>query len=442
MGGSTDLTRRAVLGAGLLAGAVSLSRVRAASGSRGATFALRNVRLETGYSFDAAGVSGTRTELATVTIDRGLIAALLPADAPLPPDMASRDAGGLLMLPAFRDMHIHFDKNDFGGPWRAPRTRTNGIPGQIARERVLIPQLLPTLPDRADKIVRMLQRNGTTFARVQCNVDPVSGTRHIEAVKAVLDAHAEDFSYELVAFPQHGLVSAHTEKLMAQAIRAGATHVGGIDPTAIDGSMEKSLDTILAIAVDHRRPIDIHLHEPGASGIAAIRHLLAAVEHEPSLRGRVTISHGFSLMSLDQAELGELAGRMAASGFSVASTVPFGGRMMPIPALLGKGVPVFTGTDSVQSLWSVFGSGDVLEKAKLACQLYGWNDELGISQSLRLATGGAVPLSPKGERLWPKPGDAADVVLVAASCSAETVARQTPRAAVLHRGNLAAGTLA
>jgi cytosine/adenosine deaminase-related metal-dependent hydrolase len=442
MDGGTDLTRRTLLGAGLAAGAASLSPLRAATPAEGATLALRNVRLESGYSFDDAGVSGTRTELATVTIERGLFAALLPASASLPPGAVSRDAGGLLMLPAFRDMHVHLDKNDFGGPWVAPRKRVNGIAGQIARERVLIPQLLPTLPDRADKIVRLLQRNGSTFARVQCNVDPVSGTRHIEAVKSVLDAHRGDFGHELVAFPQHGLVSAHTEKLMAQAIRAGATHVGGIDPTAVDGGMERSLDTILGIAAEHRRPIDIHLHEPDQSGIAAIRYLLDAVDRESSLKGKVTISHCFALMSIDGGELDELAGRMAANGFSITSTVPFGRRMMPIPALLAKGVPVFTGTDSVQSLWSVFGSGDVLEKAKLACQLYGWGDELAIAQSLRLATGGPVPLSPAGERLWPKRGDAADVVLVAASCSAETVARQTPRAAVLHRGNLAAGTLA
>ena len=48
----TDLTRRALLGAGLAAGAASLSPLRAASTGTGATLALRNVRLETGYSFD------------------------------------------------------------------------------------------------------------------------------------------------------------------------------------------------------------------------------------------------------------------------------------------------------------------------------------------------------------------------------------------------------
>lgn len=83
----------------------------------------------------------------------------------------------------------------------------------------------------------------------------------------------------------------------------------------------------------------------------------------------------------------------------------------------------------------------MLEKAKLACQLYGWSDEYGISQSLKIATGGLTPLDAAGRQVWPKAGDAADMVLVPAACSAEAVARQSPRKAVFHAGNLVAGAL-
>jgi cytosine/adenosine deaminase-related metal-dependent hydrolase len=130
---------------------------------------------------------------------------------------------------------------------------------------------------------------------------------------------------------------------------------------------------------------------------------------------------------------------MAQAGMSVASTVPMGPKVMPIPTLLAHGVPVYMGTDTVVDFWGVFGQCDVLLKAWICCQMYGWSDELGISQSLRLATGGPIPLGPKGEQLWPKPGDAADVVLVKAACSAEAVARMAPRLTVLHEGRLAAG---
>lgn len=446
MTSGSDMTRRTLLAATLAAGAAATIAPAAAAelhpASAGGTLALRNVCLETGYERDADGVSGTRTALATVLIDKGLIKAILPVGAPVPAGMRSYDAKGMLMLPAFRDMHIHLDKTYYGGPWVAPRKRNKGIQGQIELERSLLPKLLPTLEFRAGKLVELLQTNGTTFARGQCNVDPVSGTVHVERLKKALEQKERTFGYEIVAFPQHGFVSAHIEKLMAEAMDVGATHVGGIDPTAVDGGMEKSIDTMFQIAVDHDRNVDIHLHEPGASGIAAIRYMLAGVDREPRLKGKVTISHCFSLMSIGESEVAELADHMAANGFSIASTIPFGTRVMPIPTLMAHGVPVYTGTDSLMDHWSVFGTGDVLEKAKLACQLYGWSDELAISQSLKIATGGPIPLSVKGEQLWPKPGDQADIVLVPASCSAETVARLTPRKAVLHKGNLAAGSLA
>ena len=54
------------------------------------------------------------------------------------------------MLPSFRDMHIHLDKTFYGGPWRPPRKRRRGIPGQIELERRLLPELLPTLEERAE----------------------------------------------------------------------------------------------------------------------------------------------------------------------------------------------------------------------------------------------------------------------------------------------------
>ena len=445
---AADLSRRALLGAGgLAAGALGLAAsapsasaaAPAKSPAAGATYFLRNVRLETGYEREGDEVVGTRTELKTLKIEKGAIAAVLPAGAAIPPGAVVHDAGGLLMLPSFRDMHIHLDKTFYGGPWQAPRKRKGGIAGQIKLEQKLLPELLPTLEPRAEALVALLQGYGTTFARSQCNVDPVIGTKHVEKLKAALDRHQPDFGYEIVAFPQHGFASIGLEQQMRQAVRAGAAYVGGIDPTTVDGGMERSVDLMMQVALDEKAGVDIHIHEPGESGMAAISRITDITARNPVLKDRVTISHGFSLMSLEKPALTELAARMAAAGVSVASTVPFGGRVMPIPALQAAGVKVFTGTDSVIDHWSVFGSGDVLEKAKLACQLYGWSDEQAIGQALKIPTGGITPLSPSGQQQWPKAGDAADCVFVDAASSAEAVARLTPRQVVLHRGVVAAG---
>lgn len=446
-----QLSRRGILATALVAGAAGAAGVTSPAFAaankgphaavHGASFLLRNVLLETGYKREGADVVGTDTDKASLLVQDGRIAAILPADAPAPAGTAVRDGAGMLLLPSFRDMHIHLDKTFYGGPWVPPRKRTGGIRGQIVLEQTLLPQMLPTLEERAGKLVDLLQSNGTTFARSHCNVDPVVGTKHVELLKHALDQRADGFGHEIVAFPQHGFVSANLIPTMRAAMAAGATHVGGIDPTTLDGGMEKSVDAMMQIALDMNKSVDIHLHEPGASGIAAIRRIADTVEREPSLRGKVTISHAFSLMSIPASEMEELATRLASLDMSVASTLPFGGQVMPIPILLDKGVNVYTGTDSVEDHWSVFGSGDVLEKAKLACELYRWSDEFGISQSLKIATGGPTPLDATGRQAWPKAGDAADMVLVPASCSAEAVARLAPRKAVFHAGNLVAGTL-
>jgi cytosine/adenosine deaminase-related metal-dependent hydrolase len=434
IGAGTALSRRTLLANGLAVGAVgllpsSLQTAHAASPSKsriGRSMLLRNILLETGYVRDGADFVGTQTGTFSLLVKDGRVAAILPATASTPAGVRAYDGAGMLALPAFKDMHIHLDKTFYGGPWVPPLKRKNGIPGQIERERALLPQMLPTLEDRAGKLVDLLLSNGTTFARSQCNVDPVQGTRHVEMLKHALDQRADVFGCEIVAFPQHGFVSANMIPTMRAALAAGATHVGGIDPTAVDGGMERSVDAMMELAIDMNKSVDIHLHEPGASGIAAIRRMADIVERTPTLKGKVTISHGFALMSLSEPEMAEMAARLAALQMSVASTLPMGGRIMPVPALLKAGVQVYTGTDSVQSHWSVFGSGDVLEKSKLACQLYGWADEYTISQSLKIATGGPTPLDGAGKQQWPKVGDAADMVLMPASCAAEAAQGRFP----------------
>ena len=71
---------------------------------------LDNVLLETGFEYEGAVVVHTRTALQTVEIQDGKIVALRDnknhPDATLP----HYDAGGKLMLPTTRDMHIHLDK--------------------------------------------------------------------------------------------------------------------------------------------------------------------------------------------------------------------------------------------------------------------------------------------------------------------------------------------
>lgn len=403
---------------------------------------LDDALLETGFNYRDAKVVNTKTALHTLEIKDGKIAAVLANKQHPNSELNAYSAEGKLILPAFRDMHIHLDKTFYGGPWQAPASREGKtIMDMIALEHTMLPALQPYTKERANALIDLIQSKGSTIARSHCNIEPVSGLKNLEALQQVLADRQQDLTCEIVAFPQHGLLLSKSEPLMREAMQAGAHYVGGLDPTNVDGAMEKSLDTMFNIALDYNKGVDIHLHETSPAGLAAIEYMIKTVDENRSLRGKVTISHAFALATLSPEQSEKIAKQLAEQHITIASTVPIGTLHMPLKTLNKNGVFVMTGTDSVIDHWSPFGLGDMLEKANLYAQLYTRPDEHSLSRSLAIATGNILPLDDKGQQVWPVKGDDASFVLVDASCSAEAVARISPRQASFHKGNLASGSV-
>jgi cytosine/adenosine deaminase-related metal-dependent hydrolase len=109
---------------------------------------------------------------------------------------------------------------------------------------------------------------------------------------------------------------------------------------------------------------------------------------------------------------------------------------IPVPLLHAKGVHVSLGNDNITDHWDSFGTGDMLQKVNRLAERFRWTDEFRLSRALRFITGGMTPLDDQGNRVWPRVGDTADAVFVQASCSAEAIARQSEKAAVMFQGNL------
>ena len=231
---------------------------------------LDNVLLETGFDYENGVAVQTRTARQTVEIQNGKIVALREnkqhPDATLP----HYDAGGKLMLPTTRDMHIHLDKTFYGGPWRSlNRPAGTTIQDMIKLEQKMLPELQPYTQERAEKLIDLLQSKGTTIARSHCNIEPVSGLKNLQNLQAVLARRQAGFECEIVAFPQPGLLLSKSETLMREAMQAGAHYVGGLDPTSGDGAMEKSPDTKFQIAPDYEQGGDTHLPQTTPAGGAA-----------------------------------------------------------------------------------------------------------------------------------------------------------------------------
>lgn len=404
-----------------------------------ASYWLTNVQLEKNYVIEDGRVTGTNTEICHIRIENRVIAEIVGVDVEMEGSIPTYDCRKLLLLPSFEEAHIHLDKTYFDGPWTAVKP-VSSIFERIEEEKILLPKLLPTAKQQAESILTLIQGYGATHVRSHCNIEPTSGLRRLEATKQALDTFSGKISSDIVAFPQHGLLLSDSVQLVKQSLAEGATHVGGVDPFSVDGDIEKSLQTIVELAVLNDAGIDIHLHDRNEAGKQTLIRL-ADLTEEANLQGKVTVSHAFWFAGAEPQEAEELATRMGSLGMSVASTVPIGKMTMPLPMLSKHGVTVKLGTDSLTDHWSPFGNGDQLEKAGRFAELYGYNNELSLSQSIGFITGGITPLDAEGQQVWPKVGDYASFVLLHASCSAEAIARRAKRQAVWYQGTLVSGSL-
>lgn len=139
---------------------------------------LDNVLLETGFDYENGVAVQTRTARQTVEIQNGKIVALRENNQHPDATLPHYDAGGKLMLPTTRDMHIHLDKTFYGGPWRSlNRPAGTTIQDMIKLEQKMLPELQPYTQERAEKLIDLLQSKGTTIARSHCNIEPVSGLK-------------------------------------------------------------------------------------------------------------------------------------------------------------------------------------------------------------------------------------------------------------------------
>ncbi|REC50864.1 deaminase [Chryseobacterium piscium] len=393
---------------------------------------LKNVRLETGFEYKEGEVISTKTDLFLVETENGKVTKIAPND----PKAKAVDAKGFLMLPAFKDMHIHLDKTFYGDKWQAVRKRKGGVKGMIALEEQIMPEILKNSTYKAEKMIELIQSKGTAFARSHVNIEPTSKLDSLKNLQKALDNKKKSFGAEIVAFPQHGVFYKNSVPYLKEAAQMNIDFIGGVDPYTIDGAIEKTIDFTVQLALDHQKGIDIHLHETGESGLKTVEYLIDKVNENPSLKGKTFFSHCFILGKLDKIKQEEIAEKLGNAQVGIASTIPIGNLIMPLPTLQKHNVTVYTGNDSIIDHWNTYGTGSVLEKANLYAQLYGQSTEFLLSRSLKLATANLTPLDDKGIQQWPKTGDDADFVLLNASCSAEAVSRISNVESLIYRGNV------
>jgi len=355
-----------------------------------------------------------------------------------PVDATLVDANGRLLIPSLIEGHVHLDKVLWGTPWPGYTSGTT-VKERIAREKAFRGALSVPVETRGALLVEAEIAFGTGHLRTHVDIDPDWGLGNLEAVLRLRERYAERIDIEIVAFPQSGiLASPGTADLLDAALREGADLIGGLDPAYIDGDPKGSLDIVFALAEQHGRGVDIHLHEGGPLGLFEL-DLIAERTRALSLSGKVTVSHAYCLGDATPDALASSAETLARAGVSILTSAPEQS-MPPLRPLWAAGVTVFCGNDNIRDTWSPFGTGDLLERANIAARQQNLVSDDELHAALNLITGAtAEVMGLKNYGL--APGDHADFILVDAPAVPETIASPPRNRVVYKAGKLVAGTL-
>lgn len=394
---------------------------------------LTNVTLEVGMYTDEDSYTYTETDTFHLKINDGKIIHKIKSTEPITDSAEQVNMNGLLAVPTFKEMHNHLDKTYYGLGWKSVIPVSN-LEERLALEAKELKELAPTTKSRAIQMINEIVSHGSTHIRTHVNIDPYIGLKNLEGVLEALETFKGVVTADIVAFPQHGLLNEQVPGLMREAMRSGATMVGGLDPAGIDKNIEKSLAETMDIANEFNADVDFHIHDDGHVGWYTIDKWMDMVE-ESNFQNKSAMSHAFCIGDVPQAKSKALAKRLQANRVDVMSTIPLTKTLPPIDLLNAHGVDVFLGCDGYYDSWGPFGNGDVLEKATTFCEITGKKDERSISQTLKLITGGITPLNNNGEQVWPKENDKADFLFVEAASSAHMIARKLDRQALMVNGN-------
>ena len=233
---------------------------------------LNNVRLETGFAKDHHELTYTKTARYTLAIQEGKIQAIIPQNQ-VTEKQQGTDLNGQLAIPAFQESHNHLDKTYLSLGWRASQPVKN-LKERLADEASELKLLAPSTEQRATAMIEKLIGYGASYIRTHVNIDPYVELENFWGVKRALEKYAHVIDYDIVVFPQHGLLkNPQTVLLMREALKNGGTMVGGLDPAGIDYAIEESLETIFDLAEEFQVGIDIHLHDTGEVGAVSYTHL-------------------------------------------------------------------------------------------------------------------------------------------------------------------------
>lgn len=393
---------------------------------------------------------------ADVTLDGGVITDIAAPGTGGPDVAASAGSAGSaratvvdgrdrILLPSFADVHVHLDSTRIGLPFR-PHTGSPGVWNMMLNDRDNWRRAEVSMQQRVATTLERAIARGTTAVRTYAQVDTDAGHERLDAVLAAREANAGRCDVEIIAFPQAGLLrETGSAEVLDGAMARGADVVGGIDPCALDRDPVRHLDIVFGIAEKYGAPVDIHLHEPDQLAKFSAE-LIVERTRALGMTGRVTISHGYGLGRLPEAQLRPLLEHFRELDISMATIAP--PTALPTLMLAEYGIRLGLGQDGQRDYWSPYGNTDMLDRTWQLAFTNGFRRDEDIEHCVAIATvggrsvmGRSPALTGVADRPGLAVGDTADLVLVAGDTVSAAVMDRLDDRTVLYRGIVVADGL-
>ncbi|MFI6939007.1 amidohydrolase family protein [Streptomyces sp. NPDC050418] len=386
-----------------------------------------------------------------VRIKDGRIEQIGPALAP-PEGAEVFEAGGRVLLPGLVETHLHPDKALLDTIRPNP---TGTLAGAISVTGELKRQFThDNVRARAEQVLAMCVRNGTTTVRAHPDVDPIAGLCGLEVMFELRDAWADLLTLQIVAFPQEGIFKApDTHALLRKSLDAGADVIGGCTYAEKDlADCKRHVELVLDLAVEYGVPADMHcdFSDDASDPRFALAGFIAEQTAARGLGGRVALGHVTSLAALPPAERRAVAHDLAQAGVAIVplpgTDLFLGGRsdeqavrrgLAPVRDLWDAGVLTACSNNNIRNAFTPYGTGDLLDTALLLARLAHLSGAADLHRVLQLVTHDAARvagLTDYGVRA----GAAADLVVVDTWDYDAVLLERPVRSAVIKAGRIVA----
>ena len=300
------------------------------------------------------------------------------------------DGAGRIILPSLGDVHAHLDSNRMGQTFR-PHTADGTLHGLIMDDRENWRHGERGVAAQAAYAIGTIIASGGTRIRSHAQVDSDCGLERFHGVEEALRAHADVLDFQIVAFPQAGIVREEgVRQLLDAALSEGADLVGGLDPLLYDRDPVSHLDVVFDLAEKHGKGVDIHLHETGTAGVFSLEEIVKRTK-ALSMSGQVTVSHAFALNSNPDAEVHRVLDLLDEAGIGLTTIAP-AKAVLPQAPIAERRLALGLGEDGQRDYWSPYGDGDLLRRTWQLAFTNGFRRDEDIEGCLDIASRGGAQL--------------------------------------------------